>query len=880
ENIQVSWAQRGTSTGFAARQFAWSADGVTFTDLPPDNGTLGSSWQVQSHDLSAIDAVNDNALVVLRLTLDGATGASGNNRFDNILVEGTEIGAPELFPVLQTDFATDPFQQGWRNVNVAGAQNWQWSSNFQNVSFSPFVGGCQVNENWLVAPPVDLDAHNGERLSFNIARGFAGDNDLEVLYSTAWDGIGNPNDADWQTLTTISSDQFNANNSPLPFGPFEQLQDESGTVFIAFRFTWESGNCATWRLESFELLAEGGGDAPVEFACGNPATAIHSVQGPGFASPLQGRPVQLEAIVTGAFQSTFNGGLGGFYLQQPDDEHDDDPLTSEGVFVFDAGFGIPVQRGDRVRVAGSVAEFFNETQVESVTELEVCDTGRLADTSPATLALPFDSVAAQEALEGMWLETGQALTVTDVFNAVRFGEVEASSGRLFQPTQVAEPGAPAADVQAANDLDRIIIDDARNGSNRTPLIAGGDNVDAISADNPIRNGYAVEPGLTGFMGFAFDRYRIQPLARPEFNPTGNPRSGAPARIGDRTLRVASFNVGNLFTTLAEPGSACGPNALSCRGARTTDELDRQFTKLAAAIRGMDADLVALTEVENDADDATLQRLVDALNAEAPIGDWKFVATGFLGTDAIKPAFIYRELTVRPEGDFAVLDSSVDPRFDTSRQRPALAQAFRGFNSGKFNAVAVHLRAKGSCPGGGDPNADQGDGQGCWNLWRTLSAEALVDWIATDPTGEGDPDYLIVGDFNAYGQEDPLVVLEAEGFTGLAPAFNNNDPAVYSFTFRGRAGALDHGFAAPSLADQILDARYWPINADEVPAFDFTQGQLPGGFLNKPESFFSPGPYRSSDHDPLLIELDLEPCAPGFIRRPPHPNGKPRPFPQC
>ena len=36
-----------------------------------------------------------------------------------------------------------------------------------------------------------------------------------------------------------------------------------------------------------------------------------------------------------------------------------------------------------------------------------------------------------------------------------------------------------------------------------------------------------------------------------------------------------------------------------------------------------------------------------------------------------------------------------------------------------------------------------------------AAEALVDWLATDPTGSGDPDFLIIGDLNSYAKEDPI-----------------------------------------------------------------------------------------------------------------------------
>ena len=54
---------------------------------------------------------------------------------------------------------------------------------------------------------------------------------------------------------------------------------------------------------------------------------------------------------------------------------------------------------------------------------------------------------------------------------------------------------------------------------------------------------------------------------------------------------------------------------------------------------------------------------------------------------------------------------------------------------------------------GDP--DLGDGAGNCNLTRTVPPQALVDWLATDPTGSGDADFLIIGDLNAYDKEDPI-----------------------------------------------------------------------------------------------------------------------------
>ncbi|RUO27881.1 nuclease [Aliidiomarina sedimenti] len=795
QDIHVSWAQRGTATGFDSREFAWSVDGSNYTVVETDTGALGSSWSVENYDLSAVTALNDQPNVYFRITLDGASSQNGNNRFDNLLVSATNAADADRITVYDNDFSSDPFNQGWYEVNVSGNERWQWDGDFDNISLAPYVGGqCQSNENWLISPRFDFSRQFDERLALDIARGFPGDNPLEIYYSESYDGEDEIDPEQWQLLTVIDSDDFNQNNVPQRFDGFEQLQDIEGYGYIAVRFSYQDGDCGTWRVSGIELTADVELNTPDEFACGAPATPIHYVQGEGFQSPLQNAFVHLEGVVTGSFQSTEDGGLGGFFLQTADAEQDNNPLTSEGIFIHDDNFGRSVYRGDIVRVAGVVSEQFSETQLGTISDVELCASNHLDQVSPALVELPVIDSIEFEALEGMWVETAQELVVTDVYNAVRFGEIQVSSQRLYQPTQLVAPGEPAQALQAANDLDRLLIDNARSGSNRLPFLTGADGVNELSASNPIRAGYTLETGFDGLMGFAFDAYRVRALTDPEFITSSNPRHEAPRRRSQ--LRIASFNVENLFTTLQGPGVGCGPNDLSCRGANTSSELERQLAKLVAAISAMDADIVALVEVENDANDSTLATLVSELNDANPYDNWHYLATGEMGTDAIKNAFVYRSRRVEPVGDYAVLDSSVDPDFDTSRQRPALAQSFATRNGGRFTAVNVHLRSKGSCPSDNGPDADSGDGQGCWNQWRTLSAAALARWLADNPTGAGTANHLILGDFNAYAQEDPLTTLYDAGYVNLAMAENEGESDYYSYTYFGQAGSLDYGLASP------------------------------------------------------------------------------------
>lgn len=90
-DLQISWAQRGTSTGFSSRTVAVSTDGQSFTEIYSDSGTLGG-WTVKSADAGALLDGASNA--IFRFTLDGATAAGGNNRFDNILIEAVVIPLP------------------------------------------------------------------------------------------------------------------------------------------------------------------------------------------------------------------------------------------------------------------------------------------------------------------------------------------------------------------------------------------------------------------------------------------------------------------------------------------------------------------------------------------------------------------------------------------------------------------------------------------------------------------------------------------------------------------------------------------------------------------------------------------------------------------
>jgi hypothetical protein len=460
------------------------------------------------------------------------------------------------------------------------------------------------------------------------------------------------------------------------------------------------------------------------------------------------------------------------------------------------------------------------------------------------------------------------LAVSEYFNLARFGELVLTAGeRSYQYTQLNEPSATGyAAFQAELAARRIVLDDASNDQND----ATSGPVDepypyptpGLSTEDRIRGGDTIT-GLTGVMEYSFGAWKLRPVAGQDYAFTRtNPRPASPDEVGGR-LQVASFNVLNYFATIDQTESddrgACGPSGtLDCRGADSEVERERQLAKIAAALSTIRADVFGLIEIQNDAGTAT-QQIVDALNARVGAGTYDFVRTGVVGTDAIKQAFVYDTTTVRPVGAFDTLTTADDPRFVDTRNRPSLIQTFEELSTGERLTVSVnHLKSKGSDCGPGDDAV--ADGSGNCDGTRTNAAQALVDHLATDPTGSGDPDFLIIGDLNSYARERPITTIEGAGYTNLLRQFEGDQS--YGYLFDGLLGDLDHALASASLLPQVTGAGGWDINADEVPLFDYNDTVRDAGEEQPFEResgarpLYEADPYRSSDHDPAIVGLAL------------------------
>lgn len=578
----------------------------------------------------------------------------------------------------------------------------------------------------------------------------------------------------------------------------------------------------------------GNDDGPLS-TCGLPgATLISQIQGSGFTSPLTGSIRTIEGIVIANFQT---GGLNGYFVQEEDADQDGDPATSEGIFVFNTA--LPVAVGQKVRVTGTVTEFptgpASQTQLSTVTAREVCSTGNPLP-APTPLVLPAANLLALERYEGMRVQLPAGMVVTGNFELGSFGTVGLAAKRLFAPTETDAPGAAANARELDNTLNFVNLDDGRTAANAAldpkPYPQGG-GLNAL-APRTLRLGDTVVGQPVGVFEQRFGSYRIHPEGEVSFrfdNPRPAPPAGGP-------LRVASFNVRNYFTTFGS------------RGAANATEFTRQRDKIIDAIDKLNAHIVGLMEIENNGGVA-LNDLVSGLNIKAGFTKWAAIATGIVGTDQITTAFIYQPTAVNPVGAFKVLDESFSPDVQTNRNRPPIAQTFERNGPRpdltRFTVVVNHWKSKGSACLPDDPDA--GDGQGNCNGTRVKIARVLLNWLATDPTRSGSPNFLVLGDLNAYSKEDPIRTLTSGGLKHLNAIFT---PLSYSFQFQNASGSLDHILATPSLERLTKTFAKWHINADEPAVFQYP---LSGKNASQQVSLYNADPFASADHDPALVVLN-------------------------
>lgn len=445
------------------------------------------------------------------------------------------------------------------------------------------------------------------------------------------------------------------------------------------------------------------------------------------------------------------------------------------------------------------------------------------------------------------------LVVVDTYDLARRGQIKVARKRLYVPTSQIDPndadpsatsfegGSNVAKVtqsQKFNDLATITIDDDSADQNIFPPTLFPELGQSLAT---VRVGSTIH-GVSGKLVKAGRNLLLvadQPL---DWTPAERPER---PDIGNANVTVSSFNVLNYFTTIDD-----GSN--NARGADSNSELDRQQAKIVSAILALDADVIGLMEIENNID--AEKRLVDALNRE--LGSAAFQGCGLPddfrsapgGQDSIRVGMIFRTDKVKPVGRVSLIK---DDAF--LRARTPIVQSFQSVSEGTpFTVIVNHFKSKGGADRADVANKNKGDGQGAYNAVRRAQSLAICQYIADlEENNNNKPRVLVIGDLNAYDQEDPIDAMRANGLVDLNERFNQSPADAnekhYSYIYRGQSGSLDHAMATTSLADDVTGIATWHINADEPRFLDYNQEY-------NPKPLYQPDPFRSSDHDPVLIGI--------------------------
>lgn len=548
--------------------------------------------------------------------------------------------------------------------------------------------------------------------------------------------------------------------------------------------------------------------------------------------------VAVQGVVVYVEPEASKGSQGkGIYLQSLTVDMDDSPATSEGVFVdID-----PAQfsKGERVIIQGNMNSAGQGITLEDAVLIERVSSDALSDTQPMTLTLPLSSKLSFNSFANMWVVMPQTLTMSQSYNFGRYGHVGLSSRRLMIPTELHVDGSKQHTLLSQqNKRDLLLMDDGTQQQNPStylpyPLFSASDRLPTgthISNTSGVMSSFNGQPILLPFVDSSMAITWQQADAA---------LAQLPMRRQDSDIRIATFNVLNYFTTL------------DTRGADTPEELKRQTDKTVVAINGSDADVIGLVEIENNGygEQSAVATLVRALNQGAD-NPWQYITPTVdkLGSASISVAIIYRAKRLQPVGEAIHIN---DKPFDaeTRRHRTPLLQTFKTVDGDEtFSFVVNHFKSKGSSCGEPSDSKTQGNCNGA----RTEAAERLVSVLA-QLTKQGDiSDNLVVtGDLNAYSKEDPLLVFENANYDNIVNSINNNPQ--YSYVYSHLSGSLDHILVTDSLTQNAVQGGRWHINADYSRRLDYN---LEYKSDEQAQRLYQIDPYRSSDHDPVWLDLQF------------------------
>ena len=596
---------------------------------------------------------------------------------------------------------------------------------------------------------------------------------------------------------------------------------------------------------------------------------IWEIQGEGHISPFAGQTVTTQGVVTAL---AFNG----YYVQTPDSRSDDDPATSDGLFVFHFGSGVSV--GDEVELTDTVTEFIpggadtgnlSTTQM-SFPQLTVLSTGNPLPTPtiigtsgrippneivisddelpvnlqnvPGLFDPANDGIDFYESMEGMLVtvEDPVAVSATRTFNSFSselFTLPNNGAHIVIEPddARTARGGInlqPHPDNRGDQNPERVQIQfDGTLFPFPVPAITVGDRLGDV----------------TGVVGYSFGNFEVNALHPFSITPSGLGLETTSLVGAAKDVTVASYNVLNL-SPLAED--------------------DAQRATLASHIVNNlgSPDVLALQEIQDNSgevDDGTtdasqtLQALADAI-AAAGGPTYAFFdvapadgASGGIPGGNIRNAYLYNADRVKLV-DFLSLTPAALEEFGASNPhafagtRDPLLATFK-FSGKEFTVINNHMTSRfGSTPVFGGPQpfvqAGEADREAQSAALNQVVDALLAAAVDNDENASKAPRIIVLGDLNTFEFTDDMTqILPGTGservLTNLIHSLTDDN--VYTFNFEGNSQVLDNVFVSDLLLDRAeLDIVH--VNVD-FPRVDDTVG---------------------SDHEPLVVRLDFD-----FSQRP-------------
>ncbi|ROR73956.1 ExeM/NucH family extracellular endonuclease [Bogoriella caseilytica] len=628
---------------------------------------------------------------------------------------------------------------------------------------------------------------------------------------------------------------------------------------------------------------------------------------------LYGESVSTSGVVTAVYSDADNDSRAhdGFYLQTPgacgaESFSGEYPEVPCAIFVHmgTSWDGAEVDIDDYVEVTAIVSSW-RETGASESAQLQLVSASieQLDGDAQPVVPVTYDGFVAVEDrpyLLGMLIEPAGEWTVTDNYSLLH-GNPDSIGGwvgivdgeePLRIPNTVYAPASAERAALAQENAERLIWLD-HGGRNRWSSFAFDRHMPLpyLNTEQHVRIGAEVDFTAPVILEYRYDSWRFQPTAflpgNPELEPatfsdTRDENAAPPARAGD--LRLAGFNVLNYFPNLGEDEPGCGYHEdrfgdpttadwCDVRGAYSQQHFETQQARIIETIVAMDADVVALQEMENSAQlnhvdfsrDYAHEVLIEALNEVEGEGTWDFVSVDEFpeSEDVIRNGYIYKPAVVEPVDSVILFEGGVEHLGELadltiegqtlsevySNAREPMAAVFQpvdGDEDDRFITIVNHLKSKG---GSGTGDNEEQYGEGAFNGDRTRQAMGMLAFANELEDYYGTDRIYLMGDFNSYELEDPLVVLEDGGYVNLSA-----QTGQWSYAFSSEVGSLDHVFATEAAASTVVQTDIWSTNAAESIALEYSRYEATGtpGLYDEPG--WSQGVWRASDHDPIVADI--------------------------